>query len=53
MKPVKPLTQNVAISNETHSLLVSHVQENDLKLGKFADKAIREKIEHEIKKSTR
>jgi hypothetical protein len=43
----KSNTVNIAVSAETHKLLVAHIQNIDGKLGKFADKAIREKIERE------
>jgi hypothetical protein len=45
-----PLLTNIAVSTETHKILVAHIQNIDGKIGKFADKAIREKIEKEIKK---
>lgn len=45
-----PLLTNIAVSTETHKLLVAHIQDRDGKIGKFADKAIREKIEKETKK---
>lgn len=38
------------MSTETHKLLVFHIQNVDGKIGKFADKAIREKIEKETKR---
>ena len=44
---VKPATINIAISTDTHKLLVTYIQEIDGKMGKFADKAIKEKIERE------
>lgn len=37
-------TTNVAISVETHKLLVVYIQSIDGKIGKFVDKAIREKM---------
>lgn len=43
-------TTNVAISIETHENLVAHIQQVDGKIGKFVDKAIKEKIERETKK---
>jgi hypothetical protein len=43
-------TKCIAISNETHSMLVEHIEKTDGKLGKFSDKAIKEKIERETKK---
>lgn len=48
----KKIEQNkcIAISTETHSLLVEHIGKTDGKLGKFADRAIKEKIEVETKK---
>lgn len=46
----KPITHNIAISAETHELLVSYIQRVDGKIGKFADKAIKEKLEKEFKK---
>lgn len=45
-----PSLINIAVSTETHKLLVSHIQNIDGKIGKFTDKAIREKIERETKK---
>lgn len=45
-----PLLTNIAVSTETHKILVSHIQNIDGKIGKFADKAIREKIEKETKR---
>lgn len=41
---------NIAVSAETHNLLVAHIQVIDGKIGKFADKAIREKLEREKSK---
>lgn len=37
-------TANIAISKEVHLLLVAHIQETDGKIGKFTEKAIKEKI---------
>jgi hypothetical protein len=48
-----PLLTNIAVSTETHKLLVSHIQNIDGKIGKFTDKAIREKIDKETKKKTK
>ena len=45
-----PMLTNIAVSTETHKLLVAHIQDIDGKIGKFADKAIKEKIEKETKK---
>lgn len=45
-----PSLVNVAISVETHQILVTHIQNIDGKIGKFTDKAIKEKIEREAKK---
>ena len=42
-------TQNIAISNETHKLLVSYIEKIDGKLGKYADRAIKEKLEKDTK----
>lgn len=47
---MKPNTINIAISVETHKILVDHIQSIDGKIGKFTDKAIREKVERESKK---
>jgi len=47
MKKAKSNTANIAISNETHSALVSYVQSVDGKIGKFVEKAIKEKIDRE------
>lgn len=46
----KSNTANVAVSTETHQLLVSHVQSVDGKIGKFVEKAIKEKIERDKSK---
>lgn len=46
---IKSSTKNVAISTETHAILIAHVEKNDSKAGKFTDKAIKEKIERENK----
>jgi len=46
----KPTTINIAVSKETHELLVSHIQSIDGKIGKFTEKAIKEKIERETRK---
>jgi hypothetical protein len=43
----KTNTVNIAVSVETHQLLISHIQVIDGKIGKFTEKAIREKIERE------
>lgn len=43
----KSNTVNVAVSVETHNLLVSHIQLVEGKIGKFTDRAIKEKIERE------
>jgi hypothetical protein len=43
-------TINIAVSVETHQLLVAYIQNVDGKIGKFTDKAIREKIDRETKK---
>ena len=40
-------TINVAMSVDVHQLLVNHIQVIDGKLGKFTEKAIKEKIERE------
>lgn len=45
-----PSLINVAISVETHQLLVAYIQNIDGKIGKFTDKAVKEKIERETKK---
>ena len=47
---IPPPTVNVAVSAETHKMLVSHIQNIDGKIGKFTDKAIKEKIERDSKK---
>lgn len=52
MKTVKQLLANVAISQETHKLLISHIQSIDGKIGKFVDRAIKEKIDRDAKKKT-
>lgn len=40
--------QNIRISGSTHAALVAFIEkQNDGKVGKFADKAIREKLERE------
>jgi hypothetical protein len=49
MKKTTATAQNISVSKETHSLLVAHILKIDGKLGKFADKAIKEKIEREEK----
>lgn len=48
----KKIEQNkcIAISTETHELLVKYIEKTDGKIGKFSDKAIKEKIEKEEKK---
>ncbi len=51
MKNQNASTQNVAISCDTHKLLVAHIEKTDGKMGKFADKAIKEKLEKENKKN--
>lgn len=40
---------NVSISTEVHKLLVSHLSNGERKIGKFAESAIKEKIEKESK----
>lgn len=52
---MKPNTSsiNVAVSVETHKLLVEYIQKIDGKIGKFTDKAIKEKIERESKKDNK
>jgi hypothetical protein len=52
MTKPKSNTQNVPITKETHQLLVAHVQVVDRRIWKFADEAIREKLEREAKKKT-
>lgn len=47
---IKPATINIAVSVETHRILVDYIQEIDGKIGKFTDKAIKEKIEKEKSK---
>lgn len=47
---VKPQTQNIAISTITHSLLVDFVEKTDGKMGKIADRFLRERLEAELKK---
>jgi len=51
MKNIKQ-TINIAVSTEVHSLLVDHVQKVDGKIGKFTEKAIKEKLEKETKKES-
>lgn len=51
MKP-NSSTINVAVSVETHKLLVEYIQKIDGKIGKFTEKAIREKIMRDTKPST-
>lgn len=48
----KKIEQNkcVAISTDTHSILVNHIEKTDGKIGRFVDKAVKEKIEKETKK---
>lgn len=48
MKP-NSSTINVAVSVETHKLLVEYIQKIDGKIGKFTEKAIKEKIQRETK----
>lgn len=43
----KSNTVNIAVNAETHQLLVSHVQSVDGKIGKFTERAIKEKIDRE------
>jgi hypothetical protein len=45
-------TTNVAISNEIHQLLVEMTTKTGFKVGKFAEIAIKEKIERELKPAT-
>lgn len=47
-----PTTTNVALSNETHKMLVEYAQSVEGKITKIADRAIREYIEKN-KKSTK
>lgn len=49
MKPNSNLI-SVSITKDTHKILVDHIQAIDGKIGKFTDKAIKEKIERETKK---
>lgn len=42
---ISPATANIAISIETHKMLAAYMQKIDGKMGKFADKVLREKIE--------
>lgn len=49
---VKPQTQNIAISIETHSMLIKLVEITDGKMGKIADRFLRERLESELKKLT-
>lgn len=39
------IDQNVRITGETHAALVTYTQQKDLKLGKLADRLIKEGIE--------
>ena len=39
----------IRISGEVHKKLVAHLENGDRKIGKFAEKAILEKIEKETK----
>lgn len=48
-KPTRQTT-NIAISIDTHKSLVEYIQKIDGKVGKFADKAIQEKINKENEK---
>lgn len=56
MNKTTPITKKIeqskciAISTETHAMLVTHIVNTDGKIGKFAERAIREKIEKEEKK---
>lgn len=49
MKNIKQ-TVNIAVGIEVHSQLVTHIQKVDGKIGKFTEKAIKEKLERECKK---
>ncbi len=42
---MKPGTQNIAVSKDTHKLLVAYVEKIEGKISKVADRAIREFIE--------
>lgn len=46
----KSSTINVAVNKELHKLVVAHIQETDGKIGKFTEKAIKEKLEREAVK---
>lgn len=41
---------NISVSKDTHKILVAHIEATDGKIGKFTDKAIKEKIERETTK---
>ncbi|MDB5282686.1 MAG: hypothetical protein JWO06_1761, partial [Bacteroidota bacterium] len=43
-------TKCIAVSTETHAVLVNHILKVDGKIGRFTEKAIKEKIEREQKK---
>lgn len=49
MKPNSNLI-NVSITKDTHKILVEYIQNVDGKIGKFTEKAIKEKIERETLK---
>lgn len=49
MKPKAPTT-NIAVNTEVHKQLVSHIQNIDGKIGKWTEKAIKEKLEKDIKR---
>jgi hypothetical protein len=48
----KPTTINIAISREIHEFLVSYIQSIDGKIGKFTEKAIKQKIYRDAKLKT-
>ncbi len=49
MTKPKASTTNIAVNTEVHKLLVSHIQSIDGKIGKWTEKAIKEKLEKELK----
>lgn len=43
----KSSTINIAVNKDLHKLVVAHVQEIDGKIGKFTEKALKEKLDRE------
>jgi len=49
MKP--KTTTNVAINTDVHTALVIHIQSIDGKIGKWTEKAIKEKLDRDAKQA--